>query len=52
MARLLRLGFIGDFLSVSVLIGFLTAVGIQVLSVQIPDLLSIPKGSRSWFEQQ
>ncbi len=52
VARLLRLGFIGDFLSASVLIGFLTGVGIQVLSGQIPGLLGIPKGSGNWFEQQ
>jgi high affinity sulfate transporter 1 len=52
LARLLRLGFIGDFLSASVLIGFLTGVGIQVLSGQIPDLLGIPKGTGGWFEQQ
>src|SRR4051794_3657291 len=52
VARLLRLGFIGDFLSASVLIGFLTGVGIQVLSGQIPGLLGIGKGSGNWFEQQ
>jgi high affinity sulfate transporter 1 len=52
VARLLRLGFIGDFLSASVLIGFLTGVGIQVLSGQIPGLLGIPAGSGNWFEQQ
>ena len=45
LARLLRLGFLGDFLSASVLIGFLTGVGIQVFSGQIPDMLGIPKGS-------
>lgn len=52
LARLLRLGFIGDFLSASVLIGFLTGVGIQVATGQIPDILGVPKGSGSWFEQQ
>jgi high affinity sulfate transporter 1 len=52
IARLLRLGFIGDFLSASVLIGFLTGVGIQVLSGQIPSLLGIPKGTGNWFQQQ
>ncbi|HEY5249680.1 MAG TPA: SulP family inorganic anion transporter [Dermatophilaceae bacterium] len=31
LARVLKLGFIVDFLSASVLIGFLTGVGIQVL---------------------
>ena len=48
MARLFRLGFLGDFLSASVLIGFLTGVGIQVFAGQIPDMLGIPKGTGSW----
>src|SRR6476619_1129152 len=52
IARLFRLGFLGDFLSASVLIGFLTGVGIQVFAGQIPDMLGIPKGSGNWFEQQ
>ncbi len=52
VARLLRLGFLGDFLSASVLIGFLTGVGVQVLTGQIPDMLGIPKGSGNWLEQQ
>lgn len=51
-ARLLRLGFLGDFLSASVLIGFLTGVGISVLTGQLPDMLGIPKTSGNWFEQQ
>ena len=52
LARLLKLGFLGDFLSASVLIGFLTGVGIQVLSGQIPGMLGIPKGTGNWFQQQ
>jgi high affinity sulfate transporter 1 len=52
IARVLRLGFIGDFLSASVLIGFLTGVGIQVLTGQIPDLIGVPKGTGNWFQQQ
>lgn len=52
IARVLRLGFIGDFLSASVLIGFLTGVGIQVLTGQIPGMLGIPKGTGNWFQQQ
>ncbi|MET0862662.1 MAG: SulP family inorganic anion transporter, partial [Microbacterium sp.] len=51
LARLLRLGFLGDFLSASVLIGFLTGVGISVLTGQLPDMLGIPKGTGNWFEQ-
>ena len=52
LARLLRLGFLGDFLSASVLIGFLTGVGIQVATGQIPGMLGIPKGTGTWFQQQ
>ncbi|MFZ0323536.1 MAG: SulP family inorganic anion transporter [Actinomycetes bacterium] len=52
LARLLRLGFIGDFLSASVLIGFLTGVGVQVLTGQIPGMLGVTKGTGNWFEQQ
>jgi len=52
LARLLRLGFVGDFLSASVLIGFLTGVGVQVLTGQLPEMLGIPKGTGSWLEQQ
>ena len=52
LAHLLRLGFIGDFLAASVLIGFLTGVGISVLSGQIPGMLGVPKGSGNWFHQQ
>jgi MFS superfamily sulfate permease-like transporter len=49
LARVFRLGFLGDFLSASVLIGFLTGVGVQVFTGQIPDMLGIPKGSGSWL---
>jgi MFS superfamily sulfate permease-like transporter len=52
IARVLRLGFLGDFLSSSVLVGFLTGVGVQVLTGQIPDMLGVPKGSGNWFQQQ
>jgi high affinity sulfate transporter 1 len=52
IARVLRLGFLGDFLSSSVLIGFLTGVGVQVFTGQIPDMLGVPKGSGNWFQQQ
>ena len=51
-ARMLRLGFIGDFLSASVLIGFLTGVGIQVLSGQIPTCSASRRAPGNWFEQQ
>ena len=45
LARLLKLGFIANFLSRSVLIGFLTGVGIQVAMGQVGDMFGIPKQS-------
>ncbi len=41
VARLLRLGFIANFLSRSVLIGFLTGVGIQVAMGQVGGMFGI-----------
>ncbi len=42
---MLRLGFIANFLSHSVLVGFLTGVGIQVAMGQVGDMLGIPSPS-------
>ena len=44
LARLLRLGFLADFLSRTVLIGFLTGVGIQVACGQVGEMFGIPEG--------
>jgi sulfate permease, SulP family len=46
LARLLRLGFIADFLSRTVLVGFLTGVGLQVGSSVLSEMLGIPVHSR------
>jgi sulfate permease, SulP family len=43
LARIARLGFLADFLSRTVLVGFLTGVGIQVAAVQVGGMLGIPK---------
>ncbi|EGD54621.1 SulP family inorganic anion transporter [Gordonia neofelifaecis] len=43
IAWVLRLGFLGDFLSTSVLVGFLAGVGILVVTEQIPGMLGEPK---------
>jgi sulfate permease, SulP family len=51
LARVLRLGFIADFLSRSVLIGFLTGVGIQVAVGQVGDMLGIPAQSGGTIEK-
>jgi SulP family sulfate permease len=42
MARLLRLGFIADFLSRTVLVGFLTGVGIQVGISVLSGMVGVP----------
>jgi high affinity sulfate transporter 1 len=42
LARIFKLGFIADFLSRSVLIGFLTGVGIQVALGQLPGMFGVP----------
>lgn len=52
LARLLKLGFLGDFLSASVLIGFLSGIGINVALNQIPDIIGVEKGSGHWIEKQ
>jgi SulP family sulfate permease len=43
LARIARLGFLADFLSRTVLVGFLTGVGIQVAAGQVGGMLGIPK---------
>jgi sulfate permease, SulP family len=40
-ARLARLSFLANFLSRTVLVGFLTGVGIQVAASQLPDMLGV-----------
>ena len=47
LASLLRLGFIADFISEPVLIGFKAGIGIVIVADQVPKLLGIhlPKGS-------
>ena len=43
LARIARLGFLADFISRTVLVGFLTGVGIQVALGQFADMLGVPK---------
>src|SRR5580698_6008356 len=47
LARLARLGFLANFLSRTVLLGFLTGVGIQVAARQIPDMLGVTATGKS-----
>jgi high affinity sulfate transporter 1 len=45
LARLARLGFLASFLSRTVLLGFLTGVGIQIAIGQLPDMLGVSVSS-------
>jgi MFS superfamily sulfate permease-like transporter len=51
LARVLRLGFLADFLSRSALIGFLTGVGVQVAVSELDGLLGLPKGGHGAVAQ-
>jgi SulP family sulfate permease len=51
VARLVRLGFIANFLSHSVLIGFLTGVGIQVAMGQVHGLFGVSDGTGTTLEK-
>jgi MFS superfamily sulfate permease-like transporter len=46
LARLLRLGFIADFLSRTVLVGFLAGVGFQVGISVLSEMVGVPVDSR------
>jgi high affinity sulfate transporter 1 len=49
LARILRLGFLADFLSRTVLVGFLSGVGVQVAFGEIPEMLGIEKGGHRFI---
>src|SRR3974390_352477 len=51
LARILQLGFLADFLSRSVLVGFLSGVGVQVAVGELHDMLGIEKGAHGFFRQ-
>ncbi|AFY93022.1 SulP family inorganic anion transporter [Chamaesiphon minutus] len=51
LARVFRLGFLADFLSRTVLIGFLTGVGIQVAIGQLTGLLDLKGGGNQPLQQ-
>jgi MFS superfamily sulfate permease-like transporter len=44
LARVLRLGFLADFLSRTVLVGFLTGVGAQIALAELPRVLGLESG--------
>jgi len=51
LARIFQLGFFSDFLSRTVLIGFLTGVGIQVALGQLPGIFGVSKEGTTLLSQ-
>src|SRR5262244_427144 len=51
LARLFKLGFLADFLSQTVLVGFLTGVGFQVGIAVLGEMLGVPVDSRKTVGQ-
>jgi len=51
LARIFRLGFLADFLSRTVLVGFLTGVGVQVAIAMLGDMLGIALNARNTILQ-
>jgi len=50
-ACIIRLGFLADFLSRTVLVGFLTGVGIQIAVGEISGMLGLPGGGHGTIEK-
>jgi sulfate permease, SulP family len=51
LARIFKLGFLADFLSRTVLVGFLTGVGFQVGVAMLGDMFGVTIGSRRTLAQ-
>jgi MFS superfamily sulfate permease-like transporter len=51
LARIIGLAFLADFLARSVLVGFLTGVGIQVAAGQIAGMLGVPGGGSGTIDK-
>lgn len=51
LARIFKLGFLADFLSRTVLVGFLTGVGVQVAVSMLGDMLGVAITTRSTIAQ-
>ena len=49
LASVFRLGFLADFLSRTVLVGFLSGVGVSLLVGQLPDMLGVTAGGHGFL---
>jgi len=51
IAGIARFGFISDFLSKSVVTGFVFGIALTIIIGQVPKILGVPGGSGTFFEQ-
>jgi high affinity sulfate transporter 1 len=51
LARIFKLGFLADFLSRTVLVGFLSGVGVQVALGEVHGMLGIEKSGHGFLQQ-
>jgi sulfate permease, SulP family len=51
LARIFRFGFIADFMSRTVLVGFLTGVGFQVAFGELPHVLGLAKSAHGFINE-
>jgi SulP family sulfate permease len=51
LARIFKLGFFADFLSRTVLVGFLTGVGVQISIAMLGEMLGIPVSAHKTVDQ-
>jgi high affinity sulfate transporter 1 len=51
LARILRLGFLADFLSRTVLVGFLSGVGVQVALGELHEIVGIERSGNGFLRQ-
>jgi len=51
MARIFKLGFLADFLSRTVLVGFLSGVGVQVALGEVHGMLGVEKSGQGFLQQ-
>jgi MFS superfamily sulfate permease-like transporter len=48
---LLKLGWLADFLSLPIVVGFLSGIGVIIITHQLPRVLGVPSGGESFIER-
>jgi sulfate permease, SulP family len=48
---LLKLGWLADFLSLPIVVGFLSGIGVIIITHQLPRVLGVPSGGESFIQR-